>query len=65
MDDPPGLRAVIISGVSLPGFEDGRWRAWAQELTATRLPGGHFTPEEAPRELSETLAAFLDREDSH
>jgi haloacetate dehalogenase len=35
------------------------WRAWAKDLTATQVPGGHFIPEEAPRELAEILAAFL------
>jgi haloacetate dehalogenase len=35
------------------------WRAWADDLTAARVPGGHFIPEEAPRELAELLAAFL------
>ncbi len=35
------------------------WRTWAADLTATRVPGGHFIPEEAPRELAEVLAAFL------
>jgi haloacetate dehalogenase len=35
------------------------WRAWATDLSATRLPGGHFIPEEAPGELAEALAAFL------
>ena len=35
------------------------WRAWATDHSATRLPGGHFIPEEAPRELAETLAAFF------
>jgi haloacetate dehalogenase len=35
------------------------WRAWAEDLTSTRVPGGHFIPEEAPRELAEALAAFL------
>jgi haloacetate dehalogenase len=36
------------------------WHAWAEDLTATRVPGGHFIPEEAPQELAETLAGFLD-----
>jgi haloacetate dehalogenase len=37
------------------------WRPWvAGELIAKRVPGGHFIPEEAPRELSGILAAFLD-----
>jgi haloacetate dehalogenase len=35
------------------------WRAWAGELTATTVPGGHFNPEEASGELAEALAAFL------
>jgi haloacetate dehalogenase len=35
------------------------WQAWAEDLSATQLPGGHFIPEEAPHELAETLAAFL------
>jgi len=36
------------------------WQAWADDLAATRVPGGHFIPEEAPRELTEILVAFLD-----
>jgi haloacetate dehalogenase len=35
------------------------WRGWAEDLTATQVPGGHFVPEEAPRELAGELAAFL------
>ena len=35
------------------------WRRWAEDLTATQVPGGHFVPEEAPGELAETLSAFL------
>jgi haloacetate dehalogenase len=35
------------------------WRHWAEDLTVKRLPGGHFVPEEAPRELVIALAAFL------
>jgi haloacetate dehalogenase len=41
------------------------WRTWARDLTATKVPGGHFIPEEAPRELAETLAAFLDPTETH
>jgi haloacetate dehalogenase len=36
------------------------WRAWADDLTVTRVPGGHFIPEEAPEELTRALAAFLE-----
>jgi haloacetate dehalogenase len=35
------------------------WRAWADDLTAIRVPGGHFAPEEAPAELGGALLAFL------
>src|SRR5206468_10079000 len=37
------------------------WRAWADDLTATRVSGGHFNPEEAPGELCEVLVKFLDQ----
>src|SRR5215204_4710436 len=36
------------------------WRAWATDLTVTRVPAGHFIPEEAPDELARALAAFLE-----
>jgi haloacetate dehalogenase len=36
------------------------WRDWAEDLTATRASGGHFIPEEAPGEVYEALARFLD-----
>jgi haloacetate dehalogenase len=35
------------------------WRAWARDVTAKRVPGGHFVPEEAPRALTDALVAFL------
>ncbi len=35
------------------------WRAWAEDVTAARVPGGHFVPEEAPAELCELLIPFL------
>ena len=35
------------------------WRAWAGDVRAARVPGGHFAPEEAPGELAELLAGFL------
>jgi haloacetate dehalogenase len=38
---------------------DEVWRAWTDDLTVTRLPGGHFTPEEAPERLHQALADFL------
>jgi haloacetate dehalogenase len=35
------------------------WRAWADDLTAATVPGGHFVPEESPSELCDLLANFL------
>jgi haloacetate dehalogenase len=35
------------------------WRAWADDVTAAQVPGGHFIPEEAPGEVTELLTAFL------
>ena len=37
------------------------WRPWAARLTAARVPGGHFVPEEAPGPLVAALAGFLAR----
>jgi haloacetate dehalogenase len=39
---------------------DRVWAPWAEDLTVTRVPGGHFIPEESPEQLSETLLQFLD-----
>lgn len=36
------------------------WSAWADDVRATQLSGGHFNPEEAPGELTEALLGFLD-----
>jgi haloacetate dehalogenase len=35
------------------------WRRWADDVIGGALPGGHFLPEEAPEELTESLRAFL------
>jgi haloacetate dehalogenase len=53
--------ALVVMGddeTQLSGAPDV-WRAWATDLTAASVPGGHFIPEEAPEELAETLTAFL------
>jgi haloacetate dehalogenase len=36
------------------------WRAWTEDLTAARVPGGHFIPEEAAEELAGVLGDFLE-----
>jgi haloacetate dehalogenase len=35
------------------------WEGWVEDLTAVRVPGGHFVPEEAPEELRDALSDFL------
>jgi haloacetate dehalogenase len=55
---------LVVMGADETALADAPdvWRAWARDVTATQVPGGHFIPEEAPRELTEILAAFLDRD---
>jgi haloacetate dehalogenase len=52
---------LLVTGEDEAQLEDAPqiWRAWAEDLTATRVPGGHFIPEEASGELTEALVAFL------
>jgi haloacetate dehalogenase len=52
---------LVVTGADETQLEDapGVWRAWVEDLTATRVPGGHFIPEEAPGELTEVLLDFL------
>ena len=35
------------------------WRAWAEDVEAAVLPGGHFLPEESPGEVVAALRGFL------
>ncbi len=41
------------------------WRRWADQVDGGPLPSGHFVPEEAPDELTASLARFLPRADHH
>jgi haloacetate dehalogenase len=52
---------LLVTGEDEAQLDDAPdvWQAWAEVLTSTRVPGGHFIPEEAPRKLAEDLAAFL------
>jgi haloacetate dehalogenase len=54
--------ALVVTGEDETQLRDapGVWQAWAVDLTATRVSGGHFNPEEASAELSEVLVKFLD-----
>jgi len=52
---------LLVVGEDEPQLADAPdvWRSWTEELTATRVAGGHFLPEEAPQEVAGALAAFL------
>jgi haloacetate dehalogenase len=52
---------LLVTGADEAQLADAAdvWRAWTDDLTATRVPGGHFNPEEAPEALYELLAPFL------
>jgi haloacetate dehalogenase len=66
-DDRLAGRGIAASTLVVVGDDETQladaaevWRSWAADLSVRRLPGGHFIPEEAPRELAAALAAFLD-----
>jgi haloacetate dehalogenase len=54
---------LLVTGADETQLADapGVWRSWTEELTATVVPGGHFVPEESPRELGDLLERFLGR----
>jgi len=35
------------------------WRAWASDIYGGPLDGGHFFPEELPKQTAEELSRFL------
>jgi haloacetate dehalogenase len=53
---------LVITGADEAQLADAPvvWAGWADDLTAARVPGGHFVPEEAPDELVAVLTPFLD-----
>jgi haloacetate dehalogenase len=57
---------LLVTGADETQLADAPevWRAWAEDLTAAQVPGGHFNPEEAHAELSGILAAFLDPDEA-
>jgi haloacetate dehalogenase len=52
---------LLITGEAETQLADAQtvWCAWAHDLRATTLPGGHFIPEEAAQPLSSALLEFL------
>jgi haloacetate dehalogenase len=53
---------LVVIGADEVQLADARdvWAGWADDLSAARVPGGHFVPEEAPEELVAVLMPFLD-----
>jgi haloacetate dehalogenase len=53
--------ALVVVGADEAQLADAPaiWAAWAQDLSTTTVPGGHFIPEEAPQEVASILTAFL------
>jgi haloacetate dehalogenase len=53
---------LIVTGADEAQLADAPdvWAGWTEDLTAARVPGGHFVPEEAPEELVAVLMPFLD-----
>ena len=53
---------LLITGEEESQLADAEavWRAWAHDLRAKALPGGHFIPEEATQPLARALVEFLD-----
>ena len=53
---------LVVTGADETQLADapGVWAVWADDVTAARVPGGHFVPEEAPEELLAVLQPFLD-----
>jgi haloacetate dehalogenase len=52
---------LVVTGEEEAQLADAEdvWRGWARDVTAVRVPGGHFVPEEAPDELYAALTDFL------
>jgi haloacetate dehalogenase len=53
---------LVVTGADETQLADAPevWAAWADDVTAARVPGGHFVPEKAPDELLAVLTPFLD-----
>jgi haloacetate dehalogenase len=57
-----GCPVLVHWGGEEEAMSDGPlpvWRAWADDVQGGPLPSGHFIPEEAPAELTESLERFL------
>lgn len=54
---------LVVTGQDEDQLADASdvWAGWTDDLTAQRVPGGHFNPEEAPDQVIEILTSFLDK----
>lgn len=52
---------LVLAGAAETQLADAGdvWRAWAHDVTAASVPGGHFIPEEAAGPLAAALLDFL------
>jgi len=52
---------LVVTGTEETQLDDAPaiWRSWAAQVSAERVPGGHFLPEKAPDALLPLLAQFL------
>ena len=52
---------LVLAGAAETQLADAGdvWSAWAHDVRAATVPGGHFIPEEAPAELAVALLEFL------
>ena len=52
---------LVVTGTEETQLDDAPaiWRSWAAQVSAGRVPAGHFLPEEAPDALLPLLAQFL------
>jgi haloacetate dehalogenase len=52
---------LMLAGAAETQLADAAdvWRAWAHDVRAATVPGGHFIPEEAPAQLATALIEFL------
>ena len=57
----PDRMVLVITGEQETQLADAEsvWRAWARDVRATVVPGGHFIPEEATERLTTALVEFL------
>ena len=58
-----GCPVLVVTGEAERQLADAEtiWGAWADDVRATTVPGGHFIPEEAAEPLAGILGDFLGR----